>query len=170
LNQEEPFTMLPTPAEVAAILSSPEQAKQVLRLLSLGALDALADAIPPATQVALSALLAERVRAFLDGAGRQHLNGAAYFTTVEEHGEATWSPFIAALAPSEDRPTLGHATTSTQAYTTAEAHLAAELTDPDLRSALRRLADLDPPDHEDVLRVHLRTGEVEHLRQGRNHP
>ncbi|MET9778598.1 hypothetical protein ABZ023_30840 [Streptomyces sp. NPDC006367] len=156
--------MLPTPAEVAAILSTPEQAKQVLRLLPLGALDALADAIPPAMQGALSALLAERVRAFLDDAGGQHMNGTAYFTTTEEYGESTWSPFIVALAASEDRPTLSRAATSTQSYTTEEARLAAELTDPDLRNALRRLAELDPPDHEDVLRVHLRTGDVEHLR------
>ncbi|QDN54277.1 hypothetical protein [Streptomyces sp. S1D4-20] len=160
--------MLPTPAEIAAILSAPEPAKQVLRLLPLGVLDALADAIPPAAQAALSALLAERVRAFLDGTGSQHVSEAAYFTTTEEHGKATWSPFIAALAPSEGLPALGHALTSIHAYTTAETHLAAELSDPDLRSALSRLAELDPPDHEDVLRVHLRTSEVEHLRPWAN--
>ncbi|MFF9819328.1 hypothetical protein [Streptomyces sp. NPDC014006] len=61
----------PTPAEAAAILSTPEKAKQVLRLLPLGVLDALADAILPITQEALSALLTERVRAFLDDTGSQ---------------------------------------------------------------------------------------------------
>ncbi|MFF5019045.1 hypothetical protein [Streptomyces sp. NPDC001165] len=160
--------MPPTPAEIAAILSTPEQAKHVLRLLPLSILDALADAIPPAAQEALSTLLVERVRAFLDDTGSRHQGEAAYFTTIEEYGEATWSPFIAALASGESLPALGHAVTSVHACTTAEEHLAAELTDPDLRSALRRLAELDPPDHEDVLRVHLRTGEVEHLRPESN--
>ncbi|MGW2426393.1 hypothetical protein ACWC0C_45665 [Streptomyces sp. NPDC001709] len=167
-DSERTITMPPTPAEIAAILSTPEQAKQVLRLLPLGVLDALADAIPPVMQEALSALLAERVRAFLDDTDRELRDEAAYFTTIEEHGEATWSPFIAALSPREGIPTLGNAVTNVHACTTAEENLAAELTDPDLRSALRRLAELDPPDHEDVLRVHLRTGEVEHLRQASN--
>ena len=127
--------MRPTPAEVAAILSTPEQAKQVLSLLPLDVLDALADAIPSAAQRALAVLLVERVRAFLDDTDDQHESGSAYFTTTEEHGEATWNPFIDALSPCE-----GHTVTSTQTYTSVEVRLAAELTDPDLRSALRRLA------------------------------
>ncbi|MFJ2630308.1 hypothetical protein ACIO6T_45275 [Streptomyces sp. NPDC087532] len=162
--------MPPTAPDVAALLATPEQARQILAQLPLEALDALADAIPAAAQKALAAGLVERVRAFLDGTDSTQHNKVAYFTPTEEHGEATWSPFIDALSPSEGPAIPGHTVTNIQALTTAEAHLADELTDPDPRNTLRRLAEFDPPDDQDVLRVDLRTGEVDHLRKGPGSP
>lgn len=68
-----------------------------------------------------------------------------------------WSPFVAALSSTEDDPDLRH-TRTVMAVPVGEAALAEEVfADPELADALNPLAALDPPGHEDVLRIHLPT-------------
>ncbi|MGV4890794.1 hypothetical protein ACSR0Z_30260 (plasmid) [Streptomyces viridosporus] len=90
---------------------------------------------------------------------------AAYFTTTErrtaDSTQVGWSPFVAALASTEEIPDLRHTSTTATAVPIGEAARAEEVfADPELATALNRLAALDPPGHEDVLRVHLPTRQV----------
>ncbi|GAA2917527.1 hypothetical protein ACFQZ0_00060 [Streptomyces erythrogriseus] len=72
-----------------------------------------------------------------------------------------WSPFVAALASTEDVPDLRHTRTTAVAVPVGEAALAEEVfADPELTDALNRLAALVPPGHEDVLCIHLPTRQV----------
>ncbi|WP_236043876.1 hypothetical protein [Streptomyces pilosus] len=75
-----------------------------------------------------------------------------------------WSPFVAALTSTESIPDLRHTSTAATAVPIGEAAMAEEVfADPELAAALNRLAALDPPQHEDVLRVHLPTGQITRL-------
>ncbi|MGW0094877.1 hypothetical protein ACWDWS_38750 [Streptomyces sp. NPDC003328] len=112
----------------------------------------------------------DRVRAFV---AEQPADGppvlAAYFTTVEYRAAdgllLRWNPIVAALASTEDTRDLGHTHTTARAIGLGEPELAeADFADPELANALNRLAALDRPAHEDVLRVHLPTGRITRMR------
>ncbi|WP_438306580.1 hypothetical protein ACSHXN_43895 (plasmid) [Streptomyces sp. HUAS TT11] len=126
--------------------------RDALRLLHPKVLDALIIEALEATEEAWRQVAVDRVRAFV---AEQPKDGppmlAAYFTTVEHRAadglHLRWNPIVAALASTEDTPDLGHTHTAARAIGLGE-----------------RLAALDRPTHEDVLRVHLPTGRITRMR------
>jgi hypothetical protein len=150
--------------ELAASLAAPTAAtvRDALRSLTPAALDALAVEVVEATEEAWRQVVVSRVAAF---AAAQPRGGrapvAAYFTTIERMStdgmSIEWNPFMAALTTNEDIPDLRNTRTTVRVVRPPETALAQEIADPELVTALDRLALLDPPNHEDVLRVHLPT-------------
>ncbi|MFD0069959.1 hypothetical protein ACFV99_26470 [Streptomyces sp. NPDC059944] len=159
-----------TPAELAALLSEPTSPllREAIRSLPLEPLEALVIEGLAATENALRQVVVDRVAAFV---ADQDEDGpapvAAYFTTTERRTTegVTWSPFIAALASTEEMPDLRHTSTTVVSVPVGEAELTDALfADPELSHALTRLAAMDEPSHEDVLRVHLPTRRVTRVR------
>ncbi|GHB77594.1 hypothetical protein GCM10010377_79820 [Streptomyces viridiviolaceus] len=156
------------PLELAELLTAPTQhpVREALRELAPRELDALVIEALAATEEAWRQVVVSRVKAFTDGQpgdGRPAV--AVYFTTTERRAadgmHLGWSPFIAALANTEAVPDLRPTRTTVTAAPVGEAAPAEEIfADPELAAALNRRAALDPPGHEDVLRVHLPTREV----------
>ncbi|MEH0433914.1 hypothetical protein QBB34_47995 [Streptomyces stelliscabiei] len=154
--------------ELAALLAEPTTPlmRAALRGLPPKTLDTLATVADQAAEQGWRQVVADRVRAFVDeqpGDGPQAVT--AYFTTTEQRTgsgvSVGWSPFIAALAPTEEMPDLRHTETTAIMVPVDEAVRAEEdFADPKLSEALIRLAALDPPEHADVLRVHLPTSRV----------
>lgn len=104
-----------TPSEVTALLAEPTTPlmRAALRGLSPKALETLATVADQAAVQGWRQVIVDRVRAFADeqpGEGPQAV--AAYFTTTERRTAdgmfVGWSPFIAALAPTEETPDLRH--------------------------------------------------------------
>ncbi|GJF26548.1 hypothetical protein [Streptomyces sp. HO565] len=155
--------------ELAELLTAPTEhpVREALRELAPRELDALVIEALAATEEAWRQVLVSRILAFAAGQpGEGHPPAvAAYFTTTER-GAADgmrlgWSPFVAALADTEAVPDLRPTRTTVTAVPVGEATLAEEVfADPELAAALNRLAALDPPDHGDILRVHLPTRAV----------
>lgn len=155
------------PLELAALLAAPTEppVRDALRRLPPKALDALIIEALGATEEGWRQVVVDRVRAF---AAEQPGDGppvlAAYFTTTERRTadgmHIGWSPFVAALASTEDVPDLRHTSTTAIAMPVGEAALEEVFADPELAGALNRLAVLDPPGHEDILRIHLPTRQV----------
>ncbi|TLS45790.1 hypothetical protein FE633_13615 [Streptomyces montanus] len=154
--------------ELAALLAEPTTPlmRAALRTLPPKTLETLATVADQAAEQGWRQVIVDRVRAFADeqpGDGSQAV--AAYFTTTEQRTgsgmSVGWSPFIAALAPSEEMPDLRHTESTARMVPVGEAARAEEdFADPRLTEALQRLASLDPPAHADVLRVHLPTSRV----------
>jgi hypothetical protein len=151
-----------TPDALAELLAAPTAplVRDALRRLPAKALDALAIETVEATEEAWGQVAIDRVMAFAAGQpddGRPAV--AAYFTTIEhvtaQGVHLEWNPFIAALSSSENVPDLRHTRTTVRVVPVGETTLAKEIADPELVLALDRLAVLDPPDHEDILRIHL---------------
>ncbi|WP_406834805.1 hypothetical protein ACICHK_00085 [Streptomyces sp. AHU1] len=157
------------PPELAALLSEPTSPllREAIRSLPLDSLEALVIESLAATENALRQVVVDRVTAFVaeqEGDGPAPV--AAYFTPTERRaaGGVTWSPFIAALASTEEMPDLRHTSTRVVSVPVGEAELADALfADPELAKALARLAAIDEPGHQDVLRVHLPTRQVTRL-------
>lgn len=156
------------PLELAELLTAPTEhpVRKALRELAPREPDALVIAALAATEEAWRQVLVSRVKAFAAGQpgdGRPAV--AAYFTTTERRAadgmRLGWSPFVAALSDTEAIPDLRPTRTTVTAVPVGEAALAEEVfADPELTAALNRLAVLDPPDHGDILRVHLPTRAV----------
>ncbi|MFZ4246624.1 hypothetical protein ACOZDF_15090 [Streptomyces griseoincarnatus] len=152
------------PLDLAQMLAAPTDSpvRDTLRRLAPRSLDALIIEALSATEEAWRQVAVDRVLEFVaeqPGDGRPVV--AAYFTTTERRTadgmHVGWSSFVAALASTEDVPDLRH----TRTTAVGEAALAEEVfADPELTDALNRLAALDPPGHEDVLRIHLPTRQV----------
>ncbi|MER6405865.1 hypothetical protein ABT269_20475 [Streptomyces viridosporus] len=158
------------PLELAGLLAAPTQppVRDALRRLAPKSLDALIIEALSATEEAWRQVVVDRVAAFADGQPGGRPVVAAYFTTTErrtaEGMHVGWSPFVAALASTEDIPDLRHTRTTATAVPIGEAAMTEEVfADPELAAALNRLAAIDPPRHEDVLRVHLPTRQVTRL-------
>ncbi|MEW2000824.1 hypothetical protein ACFWFH_34175 [Streptomyces coelicoflavus] len=156
------------PLELAELLTAPTEhpVREALRELAPRELDALVIEALAATEEAWRQVLVSRVKAFAAGQpgdGRPAV--AAYFTTTERRAadgmRLGWSPFVTAFAATEAIPDLRPTRTTVTAVPVGEAALAEEIfADQELAAALNRLAALDPPDHGDILRVHLPTREV----------
>lgn len=154
--------------ELAALLTEPTVplVRAALRVLPPRTLESLATVTGQAAEQAWRQVVVDRVRAFAaeqPGDGPQAVT--AYFTATEQRtGSGTsvsWSPFIAALTPTEEMPDLRHTETTARMVPVGEAARAEEdFADPKLSEALHRLAAHDPPAHADVLRVHLPTSRV----------
>ncbi|MEU9191320.1 hypothetical protein AB0D14_43955 [Streptomyces sp. NPDC048484] len=154
--------------ELAALLAEPTTplVRAALRGLPPKTLETLASVADQTAEQGWRQVVTDRVRAFADeqpGDGPQAV--AAYFTTTEyptgSGMPVGWSPFIAALTPTEEMPDLRHTETTARMVPVGEAAEAEEdFADPKLAEALHRLAALDPPRHDDVLRVHLPTSRV----------
>ncbi|MDN3271561.1 hypothetical protein [Streptomyces sp. MA15] len=158
------------PIELAGLLAAPTESpvRDALRRLAPRALDALTIEALSATEKAWRRVAVDRVAAFAAGQPGDRPVVAAYFTTTErrttEGMHVGWSPFVAALASTEEIPDLRHASTKATAVPVGEAEVAEGVfADPELAAALNRLAAIDPPRHEDVLRVHLPTRQVTRL-------
>jgi hypothetical protein len=158
------------PIELAGLLAAPTEppVRDALRRLAPRALDALTIEALSATEEAWRRVAVDRVAAFAAGQPGDRPVVAAYFTTTErrtaEGMHVGWNPFVAALASTEDIPDLRHTSTTATAVPIGEAEAAEEVfADPELAAALNRLAAIDPPRHEDVLRVHLPTRQVTRL-------
>ncbi|MER6691118.1 hypothetical protein [Streptomyces minutiscleroticus] len=155
-----------TPSELAAALADPAQplVHDALRRLPPPTLHDLSQEIARAAAQGWQDLVVDRVEAFLaeqpeDAAPVM----AAYFTPTERRAadQLAWSPFIAALSPTEDIADLRATRTTVRAAAVGEAEKAVEqLADEQLTEALDWLAALDPPGYTDVLRVHLPTRTV----------
>ncbi|MFI6340751.1 hypothetical protein [Streptomyces sp. NPDC050535] len=154
------------PRDLAAALATPTAplVREALTHLPLKSLEALTIEVLTVTEEKLRQAVVDRVIAFVtaedEGAAAPV---AAYFTPTERRaaGGLTWSPFIAALASTEDMPDLRHTRTSAVPVPAREAELTDTVfADQELAAALNRLAAVDPPGHEDVLRVHLPTRQV----------
>ncbi|MGW5657193.1 hypothetical protein [Streptomyces humi] len=153
---------------LAGLLSEPANpdVREALYSMTPSALEALASEALTVTEEKWRKVVVEQVRAFAaeqPGDGRPVV--AAYFTATEQRDEEgpfiTWSPFIAALSPTEEVPDLRHtATTATLVPVNEAAEVKEHFADPELVQALDALAALDPPAHEDILRVHLPTRTV----------
>ncbi|MBP5888636.1 MULTISPECIES: hypothetical protein [Streptomyces] len=153
--------------ELAALLAEPTTPlmRAALRGLPPKTLETLAFVAEQAAEQRWRQVVAERVRAFADEQPDGPQAVTAYFTTTEQRTgsgmSVGWSPFIAALAPTEEMPDLRHTETTARMVPVGEAARAEEdFADPKLSEALHRLAALDPPAHADVLRVHLPTSRV----------
>lgn len=154
--------------ELAALLAEPTTPlmRAALRGLPPKTLETLTTVADRAAGQGWRQVVVDRVRAFAaeqSGDGPQPV--AAYFTTTEQRTgggmSVGWSPFIAALSPSEEMPDLRHTETTARMVPVGEAARAEDdFADPRLTEALQRLAALDPPAHADVLRVHLPTSRV----------
>ncbi|MFE4848576.1 hypothetical protein, partial [Streptomyces sp. NPDC056689] len=144
--------------ELAALLAEPTTPlmRAALRSLPPKSLESLASVADEAAEQGWRQVVIDKVRAFAaeqPGDGPQTV--AAYFTTAEQGpGSAlsvSWSPFIAALASTEEMPDLGHTETTARMVSVGEAARTEEgFADPVLAEALHRFAALDPPAHEDV--------------------
>ncbi|MFE9769791.1 hypothetical protein ACFYPC_35605 [Streptomyces sp. NPDC005808] len=154
------------PRELTSALINPTTplVREALRHLPLKSLEALTIEALRATEEGAHQVVVDRVIAF---ASQQDEDGAApvaaYFTPTERRtaNGLTWSPFIAALASTEEIPDLRHTHTTAVAVLVEEAELTdEEFADQELAAALNRIAAMDPPGHEDVLRVHLPTRQV----------
>jgi hypothetical protein len=163
-----------TPSEMTALLAEPTTPLMhaALRGLSPKALETLATVADQAAKQGWRQVIVDRVRAFTDEQpGDAPQTAAAYFMTTE-HRTADgmfvgWSPFIAALSPTEETPDLRHTETTARMVPVGEAASAEEgFADPKLTEALHRLAALDPPRHDDVLRDHLPTSRVTRVTAG----
>ncbi|MFD5814677.1 hypothetical protein [Streptomyces sp. NPDC127038] len=158
-----------TPPELAALLSQPTSPllREAIRSLPLDSLEALVIESLTATENALQHVVVDRVAAFVaEQEGDAPTPVAAYFTPTERRAAEglTWSPFIAALASTEEVPDLRHASTRVVSVPVGESELTDALfADPELSKALTRLAAIDEPGHQDVLRVHLPTRQVTRL-------
>lgn len=158
--------------ELAALLTEPTTPlmRAALRSLPPKILQTLATVADQAAERAWRQVVADRVRAFAaEQPGDKPQAVAAYFTTTEQHTgsgmSVGWSPFIAALTPTEEMPDLRHTETTARMVPVGEAAEAEEdFADPKLSEALHRLAALDPPAHEDVLRIHLPTSRVTRMK------
>jgi hypothetical protein len=158
--------------ELAALLAEPTTPlmRAALRTLPPKTLETLATVADQAAEQAWRQVVADRVRAFADeqpGDGPQAVT--AYFTTTEQRTgtgmSVSWSPFIAALAPTEEMPDLRHTETTAIMMPVGEAARTEEdSADPKLTEALHPLAALDPPAHDDVLRIHLPIPRVTHVK------
>lgn len=156
------------PLDLAELLAAPTEppVRDALRRLTPRPLDALIIEALSVTEEGWRQVVVDRVLEFVaeqPGNGRPVV--AAYFTTTERRTadgmHVGWSPFVAALASTGDVPDLRHTRTTAMAVPVGEAALAQEVfADPELADALNRLAALDPPGHEDVLRIHLPTRQV----------
>ncbi|MEU0047271.1 hypothetical protein [Streptomyces werraensis] len=158
------------PIELAGLLAAPTESpvRDAPRRLAPRALDALTIEALSATEEAWRQVAVDRVAAFAAGQSGDRPVVAAYFTTAErrttEGMHVGWSPFVAALTSTEDIPDLRHTSTTATAIPVGEAEMTEEVfADPELAAALNRLAAIDPPRHEDVLRVHLSTRQVTRL-------
>ncbi|MEV5358177.1 hypothetical protein [Streptomyces sp. NPDC052693] len=155
--------------ELAGLLAAPTEQpmRDALRRMPPRSLDALIIEALAATEEAWRQVVVDRVAAFAAGQEGARPAAAAYFAPIERTTEGLgvgWSPFIAALTSSEDIPDLRHTTTTVTRVPVGEAAMTEEMfADPELAAALNRLAALDPPGHEDVLRVHLPTRQVTRL-------
>ncbi|MFD6285397.1 hypothetical protein [Streptomyces sp. NPDC060205] len=154
--------------ELAALLAEPTTPlmRAALRGLPPKTLETLATVADQAAEQGWRQVIVDRVRVCADeqpGDAPQAV--AAYFTTTEQQTDSgtpvCWSPFIAALAPTEEMPDLRHTETTAIMVPVGEAARTEEdFADPELTEALQRLAALDPPQHDDVLHVHLPTSRV----------
>ncbi|MGV9895573.1 hypothetical protein [Streptomyces tendae] len=154
--------------ELTALLAEPTTplVRAALRGLPPKTLESLATVADQAAEQGWRQVVVDRVRAFAaeqPGGGPQPVT--AYFTTTEQRTgsgvSVGWSPFIAALGPTEEMPDLRPTETTARMVPVGEADRTEEdFADPKLSEALHRLAALDPPAHEDVLRVHLPTSRV----------
>ncbi|MFF1276952.1 hypothetical protein ACFVZC_26615 [Streptomyces marokkonensis] len=158
------------PIKLAGLLAAPTESpvRDALRRLAPGALDALIIEALSATEEAWRRVVVDRVAPFAAGQPGDRPVLAAYFTTTErrtaEGMHVGWSPFDAALASTKDIPDLRHTSSTATAVPIGEAEMTEEVfADPELAAALNRLAAIDPPRHEDVLRVHLPTRQVARL-------
>lgn len=160
-----------TPLDLSGLLASPTTptVREALRHMPPHALDALATEVLAACDRNWKRVVVDRVSAFAAGQpGHDPAPVAAYFTATEdgstEELPLRWSPFVAALANTDDIPDLMH-THTTAVFIPEEAAALSEeiLPDPQLREALDRLAALDPPSHADILRVHLPNRQVTRL-------
>ncbi|MET8291508.1 hypothetical protein ABZV80_41000 [Streptomyces sp. NPDC005132] len=157
--------------ELSGLLATPTTStvREALRHMPPHALDALVIEAATAAEKAWQRVVVDRVAAFTAGqSGDGPRPVAAYFTptesTTQDGTHPGWSPFIAALASTEDIPDLTHTRTTATVVPIGEAALSEEIfADPHLREALNRLAAIDPPSHTDVLRVHLPTRQVSRL-------
>ncbi|MFE4703055.1 hypothetical protein ACFRIC_38865 [Streptomyces sp. NPDC056738] len=153
-----------TPPELAALLSQPTSPllREAIRSLPLDSLKALVIESLTATENALQHVVVDRVAAFVaEHEGDAPAPVAAYFTPTERRAaeSLTWSPFIAALASTEEMPELRHASTRVVSVPVGESELTDALfADPELSKTLA-----DEPGHQDVLRVHLPTRQVTRL-------
>ncbi|MEU9370421.1 hypothetical protein AB0D71_38295 [Streptomyces avermitilis] len=152
--------------DLASALATPTAplVREALTHLTLNSLEALTIQALTATEEKLRQVVVDRVIAF---AAQQSEDGpppvGAYFTPTERRAAeaVTWNPFIAALASTEEMPDLRHTCTRVVRVPVREAELTDKVfADQELASALNRLAAIDPPGHEDVLRVHLPTRQV----------
>ncbi|MFC8372764.1 hypothetical protein ACFUIT_33205 [Streptomyces sp. NPDC057239] len=158
------------PIELAGLLATPTESpmRDALRRLAPRTLDALTIEALSATEEAWRRVVVDRVAAFAAGQPGDRPVVAAHFTTAKrrtaEGMHVGWSPFVAVLASTEEVPDLRHTSTTATAVPIGEAAMAEEVfADPELAAALNRLAAIDPPRHEDVLRVHLPTRQVTRL-------
>ncbi|MFI6340754.1 hypothetical protein [Streptomyces sp. NPDC050535] len=157
--------------ELSGLLATPTTStvRDALHHMPPHALDELIIEVLAATRSGWERVVVDRVSTFTAGRsdeGRAPV--AAYFTPTEfrtaEGTHLGWSPFVAALASTEDIPDLSHTHTTAVFVPEEEAALAEEiLADPHLSEALNRLAALDPPAHGDLLRVHLPSRQVTRL-------
>ncbi|MFE7077116.1 hypothetical protein ACFU96_44230 [Streptomyces sp. NPDC057620] len=151
--------------ELAAVLSTSTSplVREALSRLSLVSLEALTVEALTATEERLRQAVVDRVIALAAQSGKDGAAPvAAYFTATERESAqgCTWSPFIAALTSTEEAPDLRHTRTTAVAVPAGSARAPQRLADPALTFLLTRLAAVDPPGHEDVLRVHLLTRQV----------
>ncbi|OIJ93227.1 hypothetical protein BIV25_25945 [Streptomyces sp. MUSC 14] len=154
--------------ELRALLAEPTTPlmRAALRGLSPETLEALARVADRAAGQAWRQVVVDRVRAFAAGQpGEGPQAVAAYFTTTERRTAdgmfVGWSPFVAALTPTEAAPDLRHTeTTATMVPLGEDARAEVDFADPRLAEALHRLAAMDPPAHGDVLHVHLPSSRV----------
>ncbi|MGW4951471.1 hypothetical protein [Streptomyces parvulus] len=156
------------PEALAAHLADPTTPlmRAALREMPPKVLETLATVADQAAERAWRRVVVDRVRVLAEA---QSDEGppvvAAYFTARGQRPDSGlsvgWDPFVAALVPSEEMPDLRHTETTARAVPVGEAVRAEEdFADPKLTEALRRLAALDPPEHADILRVHLPTSRV----------
>ncbi|WP_371647779.1 MULTISPECIES: hypothetical protein [unclassified Streptomyces] len=160
------------PAELDELLTAPAEPpmRDALRRLSPRALDALIVEALFAAEEGWRQVVVDRVMAL---AAQQPDQGrpviAAYITATEQRTPegmcVGWSPRIAAFASTDEAPDLTHSTTTVTFVPAGGESLAEEAdADAELAEALRRLAALDPPGHEDVLHVYLPARLVTHLK------
>ncbi|MFE3268876.1 hypothetical protein [Streptomyces sp. NPDC059215] len=157
--------------ELSGLLATPTTAtvREALRHMPPHALDALVTEAVTAAGTAWQRVVVDRVAAFVAGQPRGGPRiVAAYFTPAESATQdgthPGWSPYVAALASTEDIPDLTHTHTTATVVPIGEAAQSEKIfADPHLSEALNRLAALDPPSHTDILRVHLPTRQVTRL-------
>ncbi|MFF1517089.1 hypothetical protein [Streptomyces sp. NPDC058305] len=156
--------------DLVAALAVPTapQVREALARLSLPSLESLTIEALNATEGKLRDLVVDRVVAFVAQEGADGpAPVAAYFRATERRAMEgmTWSPSVAALAATEEVPDLRYTRTQAIVVPVGEAELAENVfSDHELASALNRLAAIDPPDHGDVLRVHLPTRQISRVR------
>ncbi|MFR0367679.1 hypothetical protein [Streptomyces sp. MCC20] len=119
--------------ELAALLAEPTTplVRAALRGLPPKTLETLATVADQAAEQGWRQVVVDRVRIFAaeqPGGGPQAVT--AYFTTTEQRAgsgmSVGWSPFIAALAPTEEMPDLRHTETTARMVPVGEAARAEE--------------------------------------------